>query len=48
MQLSKNLLALTGEMPSKGIKDSASTRANGEETDVSVDDERPGGLDGVL
>ena len=48
MQISSNLLALTGEMPSKGFKDSASTRANGDEADVSVDDAGLAGLAGVF
>ena len=43
MQISPDILAL--EMPGKGIKDSASTRADVDEVDVSVDDE---GLAGVF
>ena len=48
LQLPPNLLALKGEMPNKGIKDSAFrlARAKSDEADVSVDDDDFTGLDG--
>ena len=48
LQLPPNLLALKGEMPNKGIKDSAFrlARARSDEADASVDDDDFAGLVG--